>query len=141
MSQEKLTLEHLLAYAEHSVFVDIITALGTKSTLILNHYTVGLIWNSLVAGMDVKLRLRPMSDIEDFFEPLYGQLEHQDVTDFLDEDYLNEFGNLEVSDIQNWKIETLPFGLVKVLLKHHFDIFGLIPKGLAISTHCFSFAN
>ena len=82
-----------------------------------------------------------MSDIEDFFEPLYGQLEHQDVTDFLNSDFLAKHVIYDIQELELSKPDFIPHGTFNVLVKHKFDVFGLIPKGLAISTHCFSFAN
>lgn len=64
--------------------------------------------------------LRPMSEVENYFEQLYGMLEHQDVTDYFDADFLDYHDHLEIEDLQNVKPETIPYGTLKVLLKHHF---------------------
>ena len=79
--------------------------------------------------------LRPIQDVEQYFEDLYGRLEHQDVTDFFDADFLQSHDNIEIEEIQLLEAEQLPYGTLKVLLKHHFVVFDLISKGLAISTH------
>ena len=76
--------------------------------------------------------LRPMYELSDYFLELYGSLEHQDVTDYFDEYYLGSFFNLEIHEIASTRPEYLPYGTLQVLFKHHFDVFGLIEKGLAI---------
>ena len=76
--------------------------------------------------------LRPMNEVEDYFLDLYGKLEHQDITDYFDEDFLSSMDSLDVSAIGYKKIEYLPFGTLQVLLKHHFDVFDLITVGMAI---------
>jgi len=80
----------------------------------------------------VKLLLKPMDEAEDYFEKIYGCLEHQDVTNYLDADFLSEY-NLEISEFKYWEAEYIPYGTLKVLLKHHFDVFGLIVEKLAVS--------
>lgn len=80
----------------------------------------------------IKPILRPLKEIEVYFKNLYGSLDNQDVTEFFDADYLSEYGNLDIEDLQYVKIENIPYGTMQVLLKHHFDVFDLIPKDLAI---------
>ena len=81
---------------------------------------------------DVFPILKPMTEAEDYFENLYGSLENQDVTDYMDADYLDEKG-LQINELQYWEAEYIPYGTLKVLLKHHFDVFGLIVEKLAVS--------
>lgn len=78
--------------------------------------------------------LRSMSEFKHYFEKLYGCIEHQDVTNYFNIHYLNEHNIECVSDIQHLYAEHLPFGTLKVLLKHHFDVFDLIKKGVAINS-------
>ena len=74
--------------------------------------------------------LRPLDEISDYFENLYGDLEHQDVTDYFDSDFLNDC-LLDIDDLKDVEEEVIPYGTIKVLVKHHFDVFGLIEIGLA----------
>ena len=76
--------------------------------------------------------LRPLSDLESYFEKLYGTLDNQDVTDYLDADFLVSMDCLTVEEIKEVDINYIPFGTVQLLLKHHFDLFRLIPQDLAI---------
>lgn len=79
--------------------------------------------------------LRPIEEVEKYFEKLYGSLEHQDVTDYFDADFLASHDNIEIEEIQLLEAEQMPYGTLKVLLKHHFDVFDLISQGLAISIY------
>ena len=81
---------------------------------------------------DVLPILRPMAEAESYFEKLYGSLEHQDVTDYMDPDFLEEH-DLEINELKDQKAEAIPYGTLKVLIKHHFDVFRLIIDGLAVS--------
>ena len=84
---------------------------------------------------------RPIQEVEQYFEDLYGRLENQDVTDYFDADFLASHDNIEISEIQLLEPEQIPYGTIQVLLKHHFDIFGLIEKGLAIDINTLSVQN
>lgn len=90
-------------------------------------------YETSVDAKNCKPILRSMSKVVEYFEEIYGTLEYQDVTDYLDADYLNDYGNLEIEDLENIEPENLTYGTLQVLLKHHYDIFGLIDKGLAIN--------
>ena len=85
--------------------------------------------------------LRPMNEVENYFEDLYGRLEHQDVTDYFDADYLDEHDSLTVEEIEDKPIVHLPYGTLQVLLKHHFDVFDLIRVGMAIDINDVSLAE
>ncbi len=80
---------------------------------------------------EIKPILRPLSDLIPFIKERYGMLEHQDITGYFDADFLEEH-SLEIDDIENTEVNHIPYGTLQVLLKHHFDIFELIDKGLAI---------
>lgn len=57
----------------------------------------------------------------------------KDVKEYLNEGFItidNTFINIE--DMLTYKPECMPFGVVQLAFKHHFDVFGLIEKGLAI---------
>lgn len=76
--------------------------------------------------------LRPIREVEQYFENLYGDLKHQDVTDYFDADFLASHDNIEISEIQLLEPGQIPYGTIQVLFKHNFDVFNLIEKGLAI---------
>jgi hypothetical protein len=84
---------------------------------------------------DIKLILRPMTDLDSFLEPLYGSLENQDVTDFLDQDFLDEHQIFDIEDLAVTDPRYMPYGTFQLLIKHHFDIFDLIAQNLAVSIH------
>lgn len=70
--------------------------------------------------------LRPLSDLtKDNFELIYkGTDDNSDIIKYLSEHINNGKGHIAIQQIDYWR--------VVVLLKHHFDVFGLIDKGLAI---------
>ena len=81
----------------------------------------------------IKPILRPFDDIGPYFEKLFGCKEHGDVTEFLDEDFLDKHNNLSLVHLEYITATHIPYGTLSVLLKHHFDVFRLIEQGLAIS--------
>ena len=80
---------------------------------------------------EIKPILRPLDEIEDYFKKFWNKKDNQ-VREFLDSDFLYSFDCLEVEMIHSTNTNYLPVGLYNLLLKHHFDVFGLIDKGLAI---------
>lgn len=105
---------------------------GVSDCTWIDLHEIGRTVNEQFDIEDVYPILKPMYEAEDYFEKLYGCLEHQDVTDYMDADFLSEH-NLEISELQYWEAEHIPYGTLKVLLKHHFDVFGLIVEKLAVS--------
>lgn len=77
----------------------------------------------------VKPQLRPLSQIQSYFEPLFEI--DEEVRDFLAQEYLEIFGIHSVEEIKNVDTNYLPVGTYNLLLKHHFDLFELIENGLA----------
>ena len=69
-----------------------------------------------------KLILRPLSDITKVFETM----EEDDKKVIMHCDYLLK------EDFVFWQE---PYFIIQILFKYHFDVFGLIEKGLAISIH------
>ena len=62
---------------------------------------------------------------------LLGQCEHDTLGDAMG----SVFEALEVAEIS---INDLPFGLIQRMIEHHFDVNGLIEKGLSVSFHDFN---
>ena len=130
----KLEIKHLAPYLTYGLNVKIgknrnykVGSIHILHTQLLHDFTL-----RENAFMPI---LRPIQEVEQYFENLYGSLEHQDVTNYFDADFLESHDNIEIEEIQLLKPEQLPYGTLKVLLKHHFDVFDLISKGLAISIH------
>jgi hypothetical protein len=84
---------------------------------------------------DFKPILRPLSDIERYFKPIFEN--DEDINRYLSEEYLSYFG-IEINNIHDVVLEYLPYGVFNVLIKHHFDVFGLIEKGLAVDINTLS---
>ena len=138
MSKEKLTLEHLSAYLPYELKVlrpdnkTVLEVNGIVGSLFIfqelgKHETFGSIKSN--ANKPV---LRPMIEIVDYFSKIFDK--DPEVTDFLNVEFLDEHG-LDVDYLHECLPESLPYGTLKVLLKHHFDVYGLIDKGLAVSIH------
>lgn len=69
----------------------------------------------------IKPILRPLSNFDDVF------------TYLVDGNYLKECGIEHFHTLRDFSIERCPVGLFNILVKHHFDVFGLIEKDLAIN--------
>ena len=89
----------------------------------------------------IKPILRPIQEVELFFENQWALGNDEDVRKYLDADFLWQNGNIEVNEIQLMKAEYLPYGTLQVLLKYNFDVFDLIDKGLAIDVNTLSVQN
>lgn len=77
--------------------------------------------------------LRPLSQIKEYFEPIFET--DKEVNEFLSYETLTPFS---IEDLENCLPNYIPYGSFKVLLKHHFDVFGLIEKGLAVDINTLS---
>lgn len=127
--KEQLELKHLAPYLAYGTRVKI-THLndGNKvSTLKLNSVVI-LDWER--GNFEIKPILRPLSDLTEEIE-LNGKkfvpinCFHREFNQILKDELKVTNGNL--------LIEFLPYGIIVKLLEWHFDVFGLIDKGLAIS--------
>ena len=130
---EKLTIEHLSPYLPYGLKIYVPDYKYEREIYQLSENAlITKYFGKKIYFEDIKPILRPIQGVEQYFENLYGCVEHQDVNDYFDVDFLKSHDNIEIDEIQFLKVEELPFGTLKVLLKHHFDVFGLIEKGLAI---------
>lgn len=73
--------------------------------------------------------LRPLSDIVPYFYKLFidGEL-----GEYLDSEFLEKHSIYELEELENIKVENLPYGTFQLLVKYHFDVYDLIQNGLAI---------
>ena len=140
---ETLTLEQLAPYLPYSVMAQDINTKEVRLVTLLhftyNTKTVGhnhLIYNGLLLLSKHLLVLRPLSD-------LTKEIEHNGETfvviDILEQDENNDY----LADCNIWtqklfeeqkilSLEFIPYGVMQILFKYHFDVFGLIQKNLAI---------
>lgn len=69
--------------------------------------------------------LKPLTDLT--------TLIHKDEKDCTYSNWISAEYDIEIiSFIELWGFEKLPFEVVDYLLEHHFDVYGLIEKGLAL---------
>ena len=127
----ELKLEHLAPYLPYGLLGKIN---DTDSTITLGvetsnfHFT----WSIIMFLGDrppIKPLLRPLSQIQSHFEPLWDS--DIDVRTYLSEEYIASFGFESIEEILKHKVEWWPVGFYTTLLKHHFDVFGLIENELA----------
>lgn len=126
----KLELKHLAPYLPYELKV-YNSEIGVRDVVMLDSMNP-LFCHIISVGKRNKPILRPLSDSEEYFQELYGMLEHDDVTQYLDEDFLKYHDINSFDELINKEVEHIPYGTLQVFLKQHFDLFGLIPKGLAI---------
>lgn len=132
----ELELKHLALYLPYSVRITK-EDWGKIFKLDNDGTTLNCVGIDYVLNCKAKPILRPIDDLSDFVENLYGTLENQDITDFMDDDFLNEHQIYSIVDLEGTNPKYMPFGTLEVLLKYHFDVFDLISQGLALSIHDF----
>ena len=74
--------------------------------------------------------LRPLNEVEDFIRNLWDKGD-KTVQEYCSYEFL-ECHDLLVEELYNERVENLPYGVLKILLENHFDVFDLIFEGLAI---------
>lgn len=148
---EKLQLKHLASYLPYGLRWKIKNELfytgymSTKRIALISPNHNGelckYLWNNL--PKNIKPILRPLSDLTKEIEIDREKFVPIEIFDFGDDNSNNKIPDyglknydylLAVSEHNlTYDINFLPFGVVEFLFKWHFDVFGLIEKGLAIS--------
>lgn len=113
----KLELKHLAPYLPYGLVCELkdqgkTTRAKLSGAYIDNSYAFFDTVESEHGYDSIKPVLKPMKDADEFLQKEYGVFAYNGFSKF--------------------SLNNSPFGAVQVLLKHHFDVFGLIPKGLAI---------
>ena len=129
----KLELKHIAPYLPYGLKViingsDKITRmLVLNSVLFKNQIEIQTVWGTY-GDMGFKPILRPLSDLTDpewRNKIYYFNLGCTDWVTKERETWVKEYKH------DGW-LNRVPYGIVVFLLENHFDIFGLIEKGLAI---------
>ena len=133
----KLETKHLSAYLPYNLKCEILNSGHEKEVgeMIAVYDDSSACFGNIVESEKgfkyIKPILRDMSTFESYFSKIFET--DNDVKEYLNEGFItidNTFVNIE--DMLTYKAECMPYGVVQLALKHHFDIFGLIEKGLAI---------
>jgi len=134
-----IELQHLAPYLPYGLKIETpdgvseLKGIDTAHNSILLYYWIGGDRHSAFT-IDCKPILRPFSDLENeffnsekgFYE-FYGFLNDW-VIETVDKICRNKIGGEELKEL----IDEIPYSDTQVLLKWHFDIYGLIEKGLAV---------
>jgi len=127
MSKEKLTIEHLAPFLPYSLKMTgengekyNVAWMSTKNIAVINTQGFGELEKHKWSYASGRLRpiLRPLSDLQN--PEWLKQLLQEDIDNIIDTYRID--GHLDV----------IEYYLVNRLLKNHFDVFGLIEKGLAV---------
>tara|TARA_R110002167_G_C12573455_1_gene642787 strand:+ start:35 stop:454 length:420 start_codon:yes stop_codon:yes gene_type:complete len=133
----KLELKHLAPYLPYGLKVlSSFSESATISSLHLTDLESRKAVNLQLDGVPITFRgdnldsikpiLRPLSDLKTIEKEIKLVDSYWYVDDYLTEKCtVDKIYPLHV-------IEFIPYAIMQVLLKHHFDVFGLIEKGLAI---------
>jgi len=122
---EKLELKHLAPYLPYGLKI---RDIAYPSTFEMNLKTISL---SLENNDYNKPILRPLSDLKKGF---YVNDEEITPCDYFEEqhDYAKIQSELENMSNHNYCDGWLPYFVQQKLIEWNFDVFGLIPKGLAV---------
>ena len=116
---EKLELKHLAPYLPYGLKC---TDKGAVVEITVHNFDMSII----AMRNEFKPILRPLSDIKNF-EDIMDEFS---VRSF--EAFENHFFDIALGRSLNC-FDNVNYTIVELCFKHHLDIFGLIPKGLAIS--------
>ena len=128
----KVELKHLIPYLPYSLKVimegkkTIVAWMSTKNIAVIRPDGIGeykkIPWER--AHLNIQPILRPLSDILKEY-PLNGDYEGWQ------QEWINHIWDFEIKTNEA-NILACPYDLMQDLLSKHFDVFGLIEKGLAI---------
>ena len=127
--------EYIIPYLLHKVKVSKIHYLHTGEGIgSLNHI--------LTTKSDkYKLHLRPLADLTKFrtfngksqiFMECYFQISEQEETDFYNKGEIPSYWKTNIKVLKSGGFKHLEYWIIEKLFKWHFDVFGLIDKGLAV---------
>lgn len=129
---EKLTIKELCAYLPYGIDISINGKIQKLNSIDSEAKLVCYGWGNagLIDTDDVKPLLRPLSSLTEEIEhngerfiPI-NNLKHLYGWDYLWYEVLGE--------ITNFNVNKLKYACLKLLLEWHFDVFGLIERGLAL---------
>ena len=154
---EEINLKEIAGYLPYEVGIEITNYkcdyVGIKDSTICGYYFLdGKFYFNYIGGStgksinDCKIKLRPLSDltkeiqIDEYFTTFLGHLLRDCCNENIDDNRVSSEGNnYTITDREEgWfsldfdKIDMLDYVVVKWLYKNHFDIHGLICKGIAI---------
>tara|TARA_B100000378_G_scaffold236018_1_gene202683 strand:- start:4540 stop:4968 length:429 start_codon:yes stop_codon:yes gene_type:complete len=141
----ELELKHLAPYLPYAVQIETLyRSLGHMGGF--NHKELDVFTLNFFEIEDIKPILRPLSDLTkkiehngEMFIPLDYLVSEDEDDYFVDTDFESYIkARLGNSDYEKHMIKYLPYGLINKLLEWHFDVFGLIEKGLAIDKNTLS---
>lgn len=131
----KLEAKNLIPYLPYSLKVEMegkkcnVAWMSTKNIAVIRPYGVGeykkISWE--YAHLNVKPFLRPMSELTE--------------NEAKDGHFMSGFSNYGALQILTGNPLLGHYGMIEYLLKNHYDIFGLIEKGLAIDINDVSLAD
>lgn len=129
----KLEIKHLSVYLPYGLKFKTNTGWCTLLTINYDDNLINESYEETYDLKDIKPILRPLSDL--YKEDLNYLVNNHSTDWFADtnnEYLINDY--LEKENLHHY-IEFLPFGLVQWFIENHYDIFGLIEKGLAINVN------
>ena len=136
----KLELKHLSGYLPYKLIMEILDF--PLSKVLGKHYRIleldcGHDFHFYFSQNRVRPILTPISDLEKIIENEFSKLD-----DFKSSEYSSEvielfcFENIGFEEeLSTYDLSKLPYECVEFMFKNHYDFFGLIEKGLAISIH------
>ena len=127
----KLELKHLAPYLPYGLNYQRINRFGEIETELLE----GKSLNDFYVK-DIKPILRPLSDLTEALKDIYRfasnvEIKQYDYVLYVDYYLMDEKFNDNIYR-RPFNFDGCPQGIYKQLIEHHFDVFGLIDKGLAI---------
>ncbi len=139
----KLELSHLAPYLPYELQIDAIKRYEGIRTMVCTENSSENVTIDAVLRLQYRPILRPLSDLTKEIEcnsknfVAFDKIKNNHIDFFADtdfEDYILDRYNKSGF----WAtVIFLPSGLVELLLEWHFDVFGLIEKGLAIDINTF----
>jgi hypothetical protein len=131
----KLELKHLAHYLPYELKMELLDFPLSKT--FGRHFRIlrldcGHDFNHYLSDNKVRPVLRPLSELDwqIIINELHGNM-CDAYFDFIDSWHEN-------STIQDTRFEQMPYEIISILFREHFDVFGLIEKGLAIDINTLS---
>ena len=136
---EQLEVKHLAPYYSYKLMTDKGELLSMdysrrnfKSPVVEIRMGVSQLYDTEFRVNEIKPILRPMSSMVGENGFIMFELLGLDFTTQDNDVFVSEEGRVYFEDESNFNVQHLKYETVEKLFEHHYDVFGLIEKGLAI---------
>lgn len=125
----QLKPKHLVPYVLYGIKVQVMRRDGSFEIVTLTSSQLYLF------EQEYYFEFKPILKRLDLYKLIFDKFNEN-----IDDEFMGWFNDefIDLDEVDNVELNILPYGAIEWLLKNHYDIFNLIPQGLAIDVNSLS---